>query len=216
MPTTPRTPPAFHVMTKPIGALCNLNCEYCFYLSKQSLYAGERFRMSDEVLESYLCQLIEAHRTPEVTVAWQGGEPTLMGIDFYRRALDRGAITQAWQTIQNKIQPITLLTTSVRLPRETPSSSAFAVTARRRCTTPTARRAGASRPPTAAPGIRLLQKHGSIQLPHHVNAANAEHPLEGVPYLRDERAESSAHPRRAPRAALRSASARSRPRSGSF
>ena len=47
-------PPAFHVMTKPIGALCNLNCEYCFYLSKQALYAGERFRMSDEVLEATL------------------------------------------------------------------------------------------------------------------------------------------------------------------
>ena len=50
------------------------------------LYPGSRFRMADELLEKYIRQLIEAHRTPDVTIAWQGGEPTLMGVDFFRRA----------------------------------------------------------------------------------------------------------------------------------
>ncbi len=81
-----RPPRAFHIMAKPTGAACNLACDYCFFLSKERLYPGSRFRMSEEVLESYLRQLLEAHQVPRVTVAWQGGEPTLMGLDFFRRA----------------------------------------------------------------------------------------------------------------------------------
>ena len=79
-------PPAFHLLAKPTGATCNLDCAYCFFLSKEMLYPGSRFRMADELLETYIRQLIEAHRTPHVSVAWQGGEPTLMGADFFRRA----------------------------------------------------------------------------------------------------------------------------------
>jgi len=79
--------PAFHVMAKPSGSACNLNCDYCFFLKKERLYPGSSFRMSDEVLEAYIKQLLEAHQVPRVTVAWQGGEPTLMGLDFYRRAM---------------------------------------------------------------------------------------------------------------------------------
>ena len=74
--TTGATPPAFHLLAKPTGPICNLDCEYCFFLSKEMLYPGDRFRMADELLENYIRQLFEAHRTPEVTVAWQGGEPT--------------------------------------------------------------------------------------------------------------------------------------------
>ena len=77
---------AFHIMAKPTGAVCNLACDYCFFLAKQQLYPGSRFRMSDEVLDSYIRQLLEAHQVPQVTIAWQGGEPTLMGLDFFRRA----------------------------------------------------------------------------------------------------------------------------------
>ena len=80
--------PAFHVMVKPRGAICNLNCRYCFYLRKENLYSGSSFRMSDEVLEEYTRQYIAAQQVPEVTFAWQGGEPTLMGLDFYRRAVE--------------------------------------------------------------------------------------------------------------------------------
>ncbi len=83
----PGPPPAFHLLAKPAGAICNLDCAYCFFLSKELLYPGSRFRMADELLEAYIRQLIEAHQTPVATIAWQGGEPTLMGLDFFRRSL---------------------------------------------------------------------------------------------------------------------------------
>jgi uncharacterized protein len=84
----PNVPPAYHVLAKPTGAICNLDCEYCFFLSKEMLYPGSRFRMADGLLETYIRQLIESHQTPEVTVAWQGGEPTLMGLDFFKRSIE--------------------------------------------------------------------------------------------------------------------------------
>ena len=88
-PTVPDAPPAFHLLAKPTGAVCNLDCSYCFFLSKEMLYPGSRFRMADELLETYLRQLIESHaQVPEVQIAWQGGEPTLMGLDFFRRSVD--------------------------------------------------------------------------------------------------------------------------------
>jgi serine-type anaerobic sulfatase-maturating enzyme len=83
------SPSAFHLLAKPTGAVCNLDCSYCFFLSKEMLYPGSRFRMADELLDTYLRQLIEAHAgVPEVTIAWQGGEPTLMGLDFFRRSVE--------------------------------------------------------------------------------------------------------------------------------
>jgi len=84
----PNAPPAYHILAKPTGATCNLDCEYCFFLSKEMLYPGSRFRMADDLLETYIRQLIESHRTPEVMVAWQGGEPTLMGLDFFKRSVE--------------------------------------------------------------------------------------------------------------------------------
>ncbi len=85
----PGAPPSFHVLAKPTGAQCNLDCDYCFFLSKEMLYPDSRFRMSESTLEAYLRQLIEAHsRVPEVTIAWQGGEPTLMGLDFFRKSIE--------------------------------------------------------------------------------------------------------------------------------
>ncbi len=90
--TTPRnskTRPcdAFRVVAKPAGALCNLECDYCYFLKKADLYPGSSFRMSDEVMEKYIRQTIEGQRGPAVTIAWQGGEPTLMGLEFFRRAM---------------------------------------------------------------------------------------------------------------------------------
>ena len=85
----PDAPPAFHLLAKPTGAVCNLDCTYCFFLSKEMLYPGSRFRMADDLLELYMSQLIEAHaRSAEVIVAWQGGEPTMMGVDFFRRSVE--------------------------------------------------------------------------------------------------------------------------------
>jgi len=82
------SPPTFHILAKPTGAICNLNCSYCFFLEKERLYPHSRFRMTDEVLESYLDQYLSVQRIPHVTIAWQGGEPTLMGLDFYRRSIE--------------------------------------------------------------------------------------------------------------------------------
>jgi serine-type anaerobic sulfatase-maturating enzyme len=81
-------PRAFHLLSKPTGARCNLDCTYCFFLSKEMLYPGDRFRMSDQMLETYIRQLLEAQPAEEVNVAWQGGEPTLMGLDFFKRSIE--------------------------------------------------------------------------------------------------------------------------------
>jgi uncharacterized protein len=79
-------PAAFHVMAKPTGAACNLACDYCFYRKKERLYPGSTFQMSHEVMESFVRQTLEVQRAPVATLAFQGGEPTLMGIEFFRRA----------------------------------------------------------------------------------------------------------------------------------
>ncbi|HSC50952.1 MAG TPA: anaerobic sulfatase maturase [Gaiellaceae bacterium] len=89
VPAITGPPSAFHLLAKPTGAVCNLDCSYCFFLSKEMLYPGSRFRMADELLETYVRQLIEAHaQVPEVTIAWQGGEPTMMGLEFFRRSVE--------------------------------------------------------------------------------------------------------------------------------
>lgn len=78
----------FHVLTKPIGPICNLDCQYCFYLEKEKLYPNERqWRMSDEVLVKYIRQYIEEQPGSEVHFAWQGGEPTLLGVAFFKKAV---------------------------------------------------------------------------------------------------------------------------------
>ncbi len=87
----PETPPAFQVMTKPIGPKCNLDCKYCYYLEKERFYPEEkRFRMSDEVLELYIRDYIAAQRASglsEIWFSWQGGEPTMLGLDYFRRVV---------------------------------------------------------------------------------------------------------------------------------
>jgi uncharacterized protein len=81
-------PLAFHLLVKPTGAVCNLDCKYCFFLSKEALYPGSRFRMAEDLLETYIRQLLESQQGPEVNIAWQGGEPTLMGLDFFKRSIE--------------------------------------------------------------------------------------------------------------------------------
>jgi uncharacterized protein len=76
----------FHVIVKPIGPLCNLDCEYCFYLDKAAMFKGSNFRMSEELLEIHIKDYIESQPAgcQEVGFAWQGGEPTLLGLDFFK------------------------------------------------------------------------------------------------------------------------------------
>jgi uncharacterized protein len=81
MQTEPRN---YHLLAKPAGAACNLGCQYCFFLSKENLYQGDSYLMNDELLEIYIKQLLESSAGPQVDIAWQGGEPMLRGIDFYK------------------------------------------------------------------------------------------------------------------------------------
>ena len=78
----------FHLLAKPTGATCNLDCKYCFFLSKDALYGGGSLRMDDGVLDAYIRQLLAAQPNSEVNIAWQGGEPTLMGLPFFRRSIE--------------------------------------------------------------------------------------------------------------------------------
>ena len=79
---------AFHVMVKPAGPLCNLNCTYCYYLEKKKLFPEKKvFKLSDDLLENFIKQYIEVQQVPVVTFTWQGGEPTLLGLDYFQRVI---------------------------------------------------------------------------------------------------------------------------------
>ena len=98
-------PPVFNIMAKPIGPVCNLNCTYCFYLEKEILYPEKNnFTMSGDVLESFIRQKIEAHRVPQVNFAWQGGEPTLLGVDFFREVVNLQNKYKNGKKIENAFQ----------------------------------------------------------------------------------------------------------------
>jgi len=96
----------FHIMTKPVGPICNLDCTYCFYLEKEKLFGNtEKFRMSDVLLDKYIKEYIQSQSGAEIGFAWQGGEPTLLGVDYFRKVValqkqysDGRPITNAFQT----------------------------------------------------------------------------------------------------------------------
>jgi len=184
-------PPAFQILAKPTGANCNLNCSYCFFLSKQRLYPRSRFRMTDEVLESYFQQYLAAQRVPSANVAWQGGEPTLMGLDFFRRSIalehkyarPRMTIERTMQTNGTLLdeewctffrEHDYLIGLSLDGPRELHD----------------AHRRDKAGHPTFDRVIRaadMLQEHGvKLNVLTTVNAANADYPLDVYRFLRDE------------------------------
>ncbi|MBA3885731.1 MAG: anaerobic sulfatase-maturation protein [Acidobacteria bacterium] len=95
----------FHVLAKPSGPICNLDCQYCFYLEKERLYPGTPdFAMSEAVLDTYVRSYIEAQDTPVVSFAWQGGEPTLRGVEFFETAVDCQARYANGRRIENAFQ----------------------------------------------------------------------------------------------------------------
>jgi uncharacterized protein len=94
-----------HVVAKPIGPVCNLSCAYCFYLEKQALFSpGEQYRMSDDVLSAFITRYITSQPTPVVEFVWQGGEPTLLGIDFFKRVIKLQKPFAKQKTITNSLQ----------------------------------------------------------------------------------------------------------------
>ncbi|MES2152590.1 MAG: anaerobic sulfatase maturase [Pseudomonadota bacterium] len=99
------TEQGLHLMAKPIGPLCNLDCDYCFYLEKEQLFPPrEKFRMSDEVLRAYVQSYIAAQASAEVEFTWQGGEPTLLGVEFFQRAVGYQRQYANGKTIRNSLQ----------------------------------------------------------------------------------------------------------------
>ena len=94
-----------HLMAKPTGPICNLDCSYCFYLEKEALFPErQRFLMSEEVLRTYVEQNIRTEPGPEVLFTWQGGEPMLRGLDFYRQAVRYQRELAGGKTIRNALQ----------------------------------------------------------------------------------------------------------------
>jgi len=97
-------PMAFNIMFKPAGSLCNLDCNYCYYLDKAEIYGGKEPRMSVEMLETAIKEYIEANEVPEVTFNWHGGEPLVLGLDFYRKAIEFERKYAGEKTVHNTIQ----------------------------------------------------------------------------------------------------------------
>jgi uncharacterized protein len=192
-PTTwPQNAPSyFHVLGKPSGATCNLDCTYCFFLSKEKLYPNSRFRMTDELLETYIRQMIESQRAPEVTIAWQGGEPTLMGLDFYRRSIEyEQKYARPGTTIQHTMQTNGILLNDVwcEFFREHDFLIGLSLDGPQKMhDTYRVDKGGAPTFHKVLRAARLLQEHQvEFNILTTVNAANADHPLEVYRFLRDE------------------------------
>lgn len=95
----------FHILAKPTGPICNLDCKYCFYTEKKDDYPKDHlFKMSDDVLEMYIKQYIVSQNSDEILFAWQGGEPTLIGLDFFEKAVFLQRKYSGGKTIKNTIQ----------------------------------------------------------------------------------------------------------------
>ncbi|NYT02944.1 MAG: anaerobic sulfatase maturase [Methanosarcinales archaeon] len=182
---------AFHLLAKPTGAACNLGCKYCFFLSKKNLYPHSSFRMSDELLETYIRQYIEAQNISHATIAWQGGEPTLMGLEFFRQSIHyQEKYRRPGMTISNSMQTNgTLLDDDwCRFFRQNNFLIGLSLDGPRELHD--AYRVDKAGKPTfdrVMKAARLLRKHKvDFNILTTVHAANMDHPLEVYRFLRDE------------------------------
>jgi len=101
----PPTPAGMHVLAKPIGPACNIKCDYCFYLEKHALFEkGENMRMPDDVLAAYISSYVASQPTPVVEFVWHGGEPTLLGLDFFRKVVELQKPYLGLKQITNSLQ----------------------------------------------------------------------------------------------------------------
>ncbi len=185
---TPLTP--YHLLAKPAGAACNLGCQYCFFLSKENLYQGESHLMDEATLEAYIRQLMDSSPGPQVDVAWQGGEPMLRGLDFYRRSVElaeryRKPHQRILHTLQTNGTLITdewaaffkqhdyLVGLSIDGPRA--MHDAYRVSKK-----------GEGSFDDVIRGWNCLKQHQvDVNILCTVNAANADHPLEVYRFFRD-------------------------------
>jgi uncharacterized protein len=187
----PPTQPNYHVLAKPAGAACNLGCQYCFFLSKENLYPRETPLMDEVTLDRYIRQLMESSPGPEVQVSWQGGEPMLRGLEFYRRSVQlanryRKPHQRILHTIQTNgtlidddwaaffKQNSYLVGISVDGPREL--HDAYRVDKKNKGSFDAVMR-----------GWHCLRKHNvDVNVLCTIHAANADHPLEVYRFFRDE------------------------------
>ena len=185
-----RTEP-FHVMVKPRGAICDLDCAYCYYLDRSDLYPGSDFRMSSEVLEEFTRAYLEGQASPEVVFGWQGGEPTLMGLDFFRRAVElQRRYAPPGVRVLNTIQTngVSLddgwcaffreheFLVGISVDGPAPLHDAYRLD-----------RGGKPTHARVMAGAERLRAHGvAFNVLTTVHAANAAHPLRVYEYLRDE------------------------------
>lgn len=179
-----------YVMLKPAGAHCNLTCKYCYYLEKNKLYpTAQRHLMSDEMLEQFTREYIEAQTMNQVLFTWHGGEPLLRSIDFYRKALSLQQKYAGGRRIDNVIQTNgTLLTdewceffaqnhwlVGISIDGPQPDHDHYRLTA-----------AGKPSWKKVMQGIKLLKKHGvEWNAMAVVNAYNANHPLEFYRFFKE-------------------------------
>ena len=179
-----------YVMLKPAGAHCNLACKYCYYLEKNKLYpTAQRHLMSDEMLEQFTREYIEAQTMNQVLFTWHGGEPLLRSIDFYRKALSLQQKYAGGRRIDNVIQTNgTLLTdewceffaqnhwlVGISIDGPQPDHDHYRLTA-----------AGKPSWKKVMQGIKLLKKHGvEWNAMAVVNAYNAHHPLEFYHFFKE-------------------------------
>ena len=179
-----------YVMLKPAGAHCNLACKYCYYLEKNKLYpTAQRHLMSDEMLEQFTREYIEAQTMNQVLFTWHGGEPLLRSIDFYRKALSLQQKYAGGRRIDNVIQTNgTLLTdewceffaqnhwlVGISIDGPQPYHDHYRLTA-----------AGKPSWKKVMQGIKLLKKHGvEWNAMAVVNAYNANHPLEFYRFFKE-------------------------------
>ena len=179
-----------YVMLKPAGAHCNLACKYCYYLEKNKLYpTAQRHLMSDEMLEQFTREYIEAQTMSQVLFTWHGGEPLLRSIDFYRKALSLQQKYAGGRHIDNVIQTNgTLLTdewceffaqnhwlVGISIDGPQPYHDHYRLTA-----------AGKPSWKKVMQGIKLLKKHGvEWNAMAVVNAYNANHPLEFYRFFKE-------------------------------
>ena len=179
-----------YVMLKPAGAHCNLACKYCYYLEKNKLYpTAQRHLMSDEMLEQFTREYIEAQTMNQVLFTWHGGEPRLRSIDFYRKALSLQQKYAGGRRIDNVIQTNgTLLTdewceffaqnhwlVGISIDGPQPDHDHYRLTA-----------AGKPSWKKVMQGIKLLKKHGvEWNAMAVVNAYNANHPMEFYRFFKE-------------------------------
>jgi uncharacterized protein len=181
-------PHVFHVMAKPTGARCNLDCAYCFFLKKEALYPDSTFQMTDKVMESYVRQTLQAGQT---AIAWQGGEPTLMTLDFFRRAMAvEKQHLKPGVTIENTIQTNGILIDDEWCKFLHDNNFLVGISLDGPPHLHDVYRKDKGGNPTCDRVVRavcLMQKHQvEFNILCTVNAVNSQHPLEVYRFFRDE------------------------------